>query len=113
MHLPRTDRLGYLFRSLVRILMLPKSHDLPTSRSESFVGVGITPAIRFNLVSPEIDIALGPCPMFWATMPEATVDEHGNAGACKGHVCTAPRPVEDGLVDAVPQAHGVQPAAYF
>lgn len=56
--------------------MLPEPHHPPSEFGETFGGVGIACLVSCDLCGPVVNVVPKRCSaMFWATVPEATVDE--------------------------------------
>jgi hypothetical protein len=86
------------------ILVLPRPDDCPAARFEPSSRVCIARRRGLNLVSPPLGIRLHDLAVSRTPMPEAAVNEHGDAGPAEDNVCS---PWHGGLrseVNAVPQS---------
>ncbi len=66
-------------RRQVRVLVPPNADDEPTGGTELQVGVAVPANVRRELRPPPGSVPLRVRSMEWAAVPEATIDENGDA----------------------------------
>jgi hypothetical protein len=57
----------------------PRADNYPAFTAKAVVCVAITLLVRVDFRTPELRVLLWPRRVLWAAMPEATVDENGDA----------------------------------
>ena len=91
--------------------MFPESQWKPVEFRELRVGVGVTSTVGFDLRSPELGVLLRSNEMEFASVPEASIDEHRDSLACERDVGVAP-PVEfEWMIHSKAEAPGVKCAS--
>lgn len=95
--------------------MRPHPEDMPATSSKAGVGVSVASLVREDLVSPELGILLGPCPVLLAAMPETTVHEDRDSSARKRNVSDPTRLDENGQLNSVSKPSSVEcsPESHF
>src|SRR5690606_12077584 len=83
----RADRIG----DVDRILVLPEAKHSPTRRPQQFVRLAISLSVALDLRRPVSHVWLGRREMRGASVPEAPVNEHGNAPPSEDDVSGAPQ----------------------
>lgn len=93
-------------------LMLPNPHDTPALGHEAAIHLSVSHDITLEFGAPEFAIRLRHHRMLRTSVPEASIDEHGDSGAGERHIRTNRTPFagSDRVVDAVPQSYGEQGA---
>ena len=84
--------------------MRPESQRRPTDGLESRVRIRISLAVGLDLLPPELGVSLRPRGMFWATVPEAAIDEDCDLATGECHVRDAARFLQHLIADPVAQA---------
>ena len=106
----RFDLTADAFGGQEGILVLPHAHDVPSSSSERGVGVSIPCLVREELVPPPLGVTARPGRVQRAHVPEAAVDEDGEARPGEHDVRATAHAGEGRDINAVAQAGGVQVA---
>lgn len=88
--------------------MLPDHDDLPTRLGEHATGVGVPCPCALNLGPPELTVCARGDVVLEATVPEAAVHEHRDAGGAEHDICTASESGERRTVDSKAEASTVQ-----
>ena len=91
--------------------MLPDPDHEPPRLSQREIDLCIASLVRFELGQPIVAVGFGFRPMFWATMPEASVDEDGDFRWSEHHVGSSTHFRERPRRDAVSQAFTVDKGA--
>lgn len=78
----RVDESGDTVRGLGGVFVFPDPNRLPAKSVQSLIGIGIPGSIGFDLIPPEIGVALRPGSMLGATVPEASIYKHSQP--CSG-----------------------------
>jgi hypothetical protein len=78
---------------------------------ESACRIGVSTPILLKLLGPPCAVLLRLCAVLGTAMPEAAVDEHGDARSRKSDVGAPAAALERGKVDAEPQSHSVERGA--
>lgn len=102
------DEFPDAFGGSIGVFVFPDADDLPASLVETGVCVGVAGDVALDLGSPEVRVLLSWAVMFWATVPEATVQEDGHLGAGEDDVSGAADLRHGAQADAVAQAKRVQ-----
>jgi len=102
------DCIGYGFR----VLMLPEAQDGPAGSAQTSVRVGVTCPVRLDLARPVLGIRLGRDVMIAATVPIASIYEHGYALAHEEKVSRPPEVGYRSLGHAIPKASRVDRPAH-
>ncbi|CAL8967784.1 hypothetical protein CELL_00085 [Cellulomonas sp. T2.31MG-18] len=98
--------------NLGRLFVLPRADHVPPLTPESNGCVRVSSLVGRQLRRPPGPVGRGGRPVFWATVPEASIDEDCDLGASEGDIDRSARPVWDRVVDAVAVSGSVQQAAY-
>ena len=71
--------------------MFPHSYHEPTGLAQAPIGVAIASDVAQQFAAPPGGVGLGPGRMKWADVPEAAVEEHGDAGTAEQQVGATPQ----------------------
>jgi len=88
--------------------VLPYAHRKPALGGEASIGVEVASAVAFDLQTPELGVVLWPRRMLRTPVPEAPVDENGEASGAEDDVGLSPDTFDRPLVNSVPEALCVQ-----
>src|SRR5688572_14980782 len=103
----RVDEFGDAVCRLGGVFVFPDPHRLPTESSQPLIGISVPRSIGFDLLPPEISIALRPGSVLRAAVPKASVDEYGQSRARENDIGDAPRLSQHGNVEAIAQPLGM------
>jgi hypothetical protein len=87
--------------------VLPNPDHGPPGNAETLIGISVSLLICANLLAPELGVVFGPGGVFGASVPEATVDEHRDAGSSEDDVGSASFAGQHRLVDSVSKSTSV------
>ena len=73
------------------VFVLPEPQHPPARGLECVRGVSVPLDVPLDLVTPPLGIRLRPGPVNWATVPKASIYEHGNSRARECEVGTSTR----------------------
>jgi len=68
--------------------MFPDADRSPAVLGQAPICIRVSTTIGFDLVSPELGVLFRPRSMYWASVPEATIDKYGDLSLCKSKVST-------------------------
>jgi hypothetical protein len=102
------DRARDLRGRLRSILVLPDSDDEPPPFPEAAISIRVTSSVGRYLRLPPIPMLLRPCPMLWATVPEAPVHEDSDPGLGEDHIHTSSQAFERAAVQEIPEAQSIE-----
>lgn len=109
----RTDQNQTDSRNYIRCwTVLPEPLDRPASLDEICVGLSITRDIAIQFLTPPNVVRFGTGRMGRAGVPEATINEDGNASTGEGNVDGASGEPRYWVFDSVSKAHAVQFTAH-
>lgn len=92
--------------------MLPDSDDAPSELGKHPIGIQITLAVGRDLLTPPRSVGLRHSPVLWATVPEATIDEHRHSCTDEHEVgATTAQSLQRGPIDSIPQSPAPQLAS--
>lgn len=92
------------------VFVLPESENYPACASQTCVRLGVPLLIAGKLGQPIRAVPYRRAAMFWARVPETTVDEDGDLLTREHDVCALPI-VERRVVHPVPEAPAVKQAS--
>lgn len=84
--------------------MFPDADRDPSGLLECCIGITVAADVRLDLLAPELRVALGPCPVGWAAVPEAAIYEDRDLRAAEHHIASPAKAPQWPLVDPVSQA---------
>ena len=93
---------------LAGVFVFPDPDRLPTEGMQPLIGIGISGSIGFDLLAPEIGIALRPGSVLGTPVPEASIDEDGHLRAAENDVSDAPWLLKERNVKTIAQSSGMQ-----
>jgi len=74
-------------RRMLGVFMFPEPKNGPPELAKSQVRIDVTTTIGLDLLSPEFGVALRPCGVVWAPVPETAVHENGDPLPRECHIC--------------------------
>jgi len=83
---PRQDDLGYASRCQLGVFVFPHPNDRPAGLAQQPVRLGVTFTVLNDFVTPKILVALRRPIMSRTPVPEATVHEYRDTGACEDKI---------------------------
>lgn len=107
-HSSRIDKFGDAACGLAGVFVFPDPDCLPTECMKPLICIGISGSIGFDLLLPEIGIALRPGGVLGTPVPEASIDEVGHLRTAENDVCDTPLLRKERKVKAIAQPSGMQ-----
>lgn len=98
----------YCVRDSYRILVLPKSEDHPTPRSQLRICAAVTKPVAVQLVGPPLRICFWTSRMIGTSVPETPINEDGEPQGSPQDIRLAPKIGLGPDIDTKPNTPGVQ-----
>jgi hypothetical protein len=86
---------------LIRVLMFPDPHHLPSGGLQTLASVLVTPTVGFDLLTPKVGIAFRPGRVDRTAVPETAVDEDRHANPHEGDIGAPSWLLQNHMVDPI------------